>query len=669
MNFLAPGAFFLGTLLPVIVALYLLKLRRIEQNVSSIYLWRRMVRDVEANAPWQRLRFNILMVLQLLFLLALIIALSRPFTWAEGSSGQSTILILDSSASMSAIDVVPSRFESAKKQARQILNDMPDSARITIIEAGNEARVLLSSSLDRRQAHNVIDQLEVGTGNSDMTVALQLASAIAERQTGTDIIVLSDGRVNLPERIAIRGYLRYIPFGLSGENQSVSLVTLEETPGNVGLTAFAQISNYGRQPSSRRVSLFADGQLINVFDLIDIPPGGQKSIIADGISASTHMIEVRLDRPNPQTNVDMPVDILPLDDSAKAVYSQDITAHVNLVGGNNLFIQTALSLMDGITFTHYGAESELLLPKTPNGSTSILETAPADLTIFDNQIPSGQLPAGNLLFIDPPASIDLFTIRGLVENPTPRVLDGNKLIGNHITLSDISILDANDISLPSWANPVIMGDLKDGRSIPLLFYGEVDNQKIAVLSFNLHHSDLPLNIAFPLLWVNLMDWLAPGIQNTFPQQVASGQSVSFTLPGSMQINKSEPTAVFTRPDGSTVQVSPENGLYLFSETTQLGVYRVKFSENPNEYVFTVNLFSPLESNLNPSDSLPGLDVQENISAQGTQLGQREWWRPLTLFAVGLLCGEWLVYHRAGLAKLRDVLALLLPINRRKKGVQ
>ena len=61
MNFLAPAGFALGLLLPVIVALYLLKLRRTEHEVSSIYLWRRMVRDVEANAPWQKLRPNLLL--------------------------------------------------------------------------------------------------------------------------------------------------------------------------------------------------------------------------------------------------------------------------------------------------------------------------------------------------------------------------------------------------------------------------------------------------------------------------------------------------------------------------------------------------------------------------------------------------------------------------------
>ena len=71
MLFLAPLAFILAILLPVIVALYFLKLRREEQTVSSVYLWQQTVRDVAANAPWQRLRTNWLLLLQLLFLIIL----------------------------------------------------------------------------------------------------------------------------------------------------------------------------------------------------------------------------------------------------------------------------------------------------------------------------------------------------------------------------------------------------------------------------------------------------------------------------------------------------------------------------------------------------------------------------------------------------------------------
>ncbi|MCJ7529909.1 MAG: BatA domain-containing protein, partial [Anaerolineales bacterium] len=107
MNFFTPAAFALAALIPVIIAMYLLKLRRKVQVVSSIYLWRRMVRDLEANAPWQRLRRNLLLILELLFLTMVILALARPFAWGEGSSYQALILILDNSASMAAIDVTP----------------------------------------------------------------------------------------------------------------------------------------------------------------------------------------------------------------------------------------------------------------------------------------------------------------------------------------------------------------------------------------------------------------------------------------------------------------------------------------------------------------------------------------------------------------------------------
>ena len=64
---------------PIIVAMYLLKLRREDRRVSSTFLWQRIVRDVEANAPWQKLRRNLLLLLQLLLLLLLALALARPF--------------------------------------------------------------------------------------------------------------------------------------------------------------------------------------------------------------------------------------------------------------------------------------------------------------------------------------------------------------------------------------------------------------------------------------------------------------------------------------------------------------------------------------------------------------------------------------------------------------
>ena len=92
MSFLTPlaliGALVLG---PIIVAMYLLKLRREERRVSSTFLWQRVVRDVEANAPWQKLRRNLLLLLQLLLLLLLVLALALPFFLTNGIAGKNLI--------------------------------------------------------------------------------------------------------------------------------------------------------------------------------------------------------------------------------------------------------------------------------------------------------------------------------------------------------------------------------------------------------------------------------------------------------------------------------------------------------------------------------------------------------------------------------------------------
>ena len=79
MSFLAPAAFAaLAIAIPVLL-LYMLRLRRREVLISSTFLWRQVVQDTEANTPWQRLRRNLLLFLQLLILLLLVLALARPF--------------------------------------------------------------------------------------------------------------------------------------------------------------------------------------------------------------------------------------------------------------------------------------------------------------------------------------------------------------------------------------------------------------------------------------------------------------------------------------------------------------------------------------------------------------------------------------------------------------
>jgi hypothetical protein len=666
MGFLTPLAFALALLLPIIVAMYLLKLRRMEREVSSVYLWRRMVRDVEANAPWQRLRRNLLLLLQLLFLAAMILALARPFRWVAGAGGQAAILIIDHSASMAATDTAPNRLEAAKAQARRLVDELPEGRRVTVIAAAGQAQVMAASTQDRRQAHQAIESIELSTGSSDLSVALELASAIAARQPETEIVVLSDGRVTLPERLALKGTLRYLPIGTRGENQAISLFTLEAAPGGESLTAFAQVTNYAAAPVQRRLGLYAGSVLLNAFD-VSLPAGGQQAVLAEGLPPDIGLVEARLEEtlaaaetqleattqppPSPAAATAAVGDFLPTDDRALAVYRAAPTNPVRLVTSGNRFLQTALSLLPGFEVTIQEPET-FETGGTPEGEGEETENdgTPGDLseglTIFDNYVPiTSTLPSGSLLFIAPPSSTGYFTVTGQLAAPTLRSADPPDPLLENVVLDDISVLDASRIPLPGWAKAVIWGDVQSDTA-PLLFTGEQDARRVAVLAFDLRHSDLPLNIAFPLLWANLMSWLAPESGGQVPPQIAPGQALSFSLPPEIE------SVTLTRPDGAVQRIRSDGGQVVVADTGDLGIYTLSWGD-ANTASFAVNLFSPQESEILPQGTLTLPGAAGGSEGQADLQARREWWRLPALLALALLTAEWMVYQRSGLARLRS----------------
>ena len=111
-----------GVVIPSLLLLYFLKLRRKELPIASTLLWKKSVQDLQVNAPFQRLRRNLLLFLQLAALLALLLALARPVSFHNGSAAQNTLLLIDRSASMAATDVKGhSRLEEAKRRIDKIL--------------------------------------------------------------------------------------------------------------------------------------------------------------------------------------------------------------------------------------------------------------------------------------------------------------------------------------------------------------------------------------------------------------------------------------------------------------------------------------------------------------------------------------------------------------------
>src|SRR5437660_8314359 len=143
----------------IIVVMYILKLRRKDVVVSSTYLWRQVIRDVQANAPFQKLRKNLLLFLQLLAVAMLVFALSRPFFRTKGLGGRSVVIVVDTSASMGAVEGGRARIEEAKRVARQVVDSMRPSDQMIVLSAAGRPNAVTGFTSDRSDLRRAISGL------------------------------------------------------------------------------------------------------------------------------------------------------------------------------------------------------------------------------------------------------------------------------------------------------------------------------------------------------------------------------------------------------------------------------------------------------------------------------------------------------------------------------
>ncbi|MCS7222358.1 MAG: VWA domain-containing protein [Anaerolineae bacterium] len=656
MSFLNPLAFALAALAVPIVALYFLKLQREEQVISSTYLWRTLVRDNVANAPWQRLRPNLLLLLQLMMLASLVLALARPFTWSEATTGDHLILILDTSASMQATDVLPNRLSEAAQQAQRLIEHLPATARVTIIAASDSANVLVASSTDRGSAERALRSLRAGAGGSDLSAALSLASAIAARERDPEIVILSDGNVTLPRPLPpLPSRIRYIPIGRGAAtpdavvpNQAITMLALRRTAGGQALSAFVQVTHFGSTPVARRLLLYADGQPVAA-RMLTLQPYQPQPLTFDDLPSDASSIEARLDGR----------DFLALDDAAWAVPPTPSALKVDLISRGNRFLETALALLPGLEVTRIAPEEYQVPSPAPSAVSS-------DLTIFDHVALPEELPGGALLILAPISSTQLFSVTGAIKQPTAIAARADEPLLRYVDLRGLQIQEAVRIPLPDWARAIITADGPDARCAPptsassvsspeavcpLLLVGQAEGRRVAVLAFDLRRSDLPLRVAFPVLLANLLDYLSIEAKaGSTPEPVRPGKPHRLPLPPDAT------TVTVTKPDGTAVRIEAGSGLVTFSDTTQLGIYTVE--ANGRFQRFAVNLFDVNESAIAPKNALPLQGAVGPESGHEVSKSRQEWWRWMAWLALALLMGEWLYAHRGELARLRAAIATM-----------
>jgi hypothetical protein len=235
----------------------------------------------------------------------------------------------------------------------------------------------------------------------------------------------------------------------------------------------------------------------------------------------------------------------------------------------------------------------------------------------------------------PGGTADLFTVNGVFSDTVTVRLSDSPLL-QFVDWRNVHIRQAQQVEAPG------MTALVQGEGGPLLLTGERNGRRLAVLTFDLRDSDLPLQIAFPILMANITGWLNPGRAFDAPTGLQPGDAVGIA-PGA-----STTAVLVTKPDGSTWVQEIEEGDIFFTETAQPGLYQVALRDSSGSRAagsFAVNLFSPVESAIRPSDSLHIGQTTVITADEEGDVGQRELWPWLAALAFLILMLEWWVHHR------------------------
>ena len=635
MAFLAPAALAALAIAIPILLLYMLRLRRREVLISSTFLWRQVVQDTEANTPWQRLRRNLLLFLQLLILLLLALALARPFLTVPTISAGKIALLIDASASMTATDVAgQSRFAVALEQAHQIVNNMNPQDIVSLIRVAEVAEPLTTYTADKNELRRALDSMRVSMGPADWDTALTLAAAGAAGAENFSIVMISDGGVgtatslpaNIPQPI-------YVPVGESANNIAITALATRALAGGAP-QLFAQVTNYGDQSADISLVIRLDDTL-RLSRSGTIPPRSQLPIpFPEPITESFETLSATLTFDN---EID---DFLALDNQAWTVQNEVATRRIYYVSqSGNLFLEQALRSLPGVQ-TFRGDPANKRLPGDE-----------FDLYVFDGWLPNA-LPIGDMLVINPPNTTALFTV-GTPREATDEIEIANieSPITAFVDLDEMTLLQYRDVTA-SWADSLI-----ESPSGPLLLAGEVSNQQIVILPFDLRDSNLPLLIAFPVLMANLMDWFSPADIVSLPAGLSIGDVLQISPPllaESLRI---------TTPDNTVHNLPVTSDTLAFTSTDQLGLYLLEIieaDEVTQSQHFAVNLFSTGESNIEPVPEA-ALQLGGGLVAAPAdeQLGLQEFWMLLVMAALLVLAIEWIVYHRR-----LQVPTLLRPTRRR-----
>ncbi|MCA9196575.1 MAG: BatA and WFA domain-containing protein [Planctomycetales bacterium] len=635
---------------PAILALYFLKLKRQPLEVPSTYLWHRTIEDLHVNSIWQRLRQNILLFLQLLLVLLAILACLRPTWQSTQLQDGRVIFLIDTSASMAATDIKPTRLEKAKQDAvNMIESELSSGTAAMVISFSDRAIVEQPFTLNKRQLVNRIKAIQQTQRTSELDEALRVAAGLANpgRSGNEDegdvaaaeampakLIIMSDGRFQTIPDFAM-GNLQpeFVPVGeLNAKNIGITAFSSGQSQNDSGkVNVFGQIQNFTGVDADVTANLYLDDRLIDATQ-IEIAKNG-----ASGVEFTISAVESGELRLEIEASDDFA-----MDNVAYTAIDPPRRARVLLVTPKN----DALEMVMSTELTLKMADVRLLEPAALQGEDykKQASTAAYDLIIYDQCVPP-EMPQANTYFIGNIPSGDRWTSTD--NRPHPQVIDVERAhpLMSYVEFGNVTIAESKAVTPPKGGSVLI-----DSDEGPVLAIAPREGFEDLVQGFVIvgkddsgdyySNTNWTIRTSFPVFMGNVVSYLGGVRQEQEQMSIRPGQN--------MVIRSELPVPEIEVESPSQQKNKIARGpqaTFVYSNTEQMGVYRIREADAKEvKQRFAVNLFDPVESTIPVSDILT--TKYEQIQGQAVrEPARREAWKYLLLLALAILCIEWFIYNR------------------------
>ncbi len=639
-----------GLAIPALLLLYFLKLKRHERRVSSTLLWKKAVQDLQVNAPFQKLRKNLLLFLQLLILGAVLFGLGEPVAKFLQTSDEKIVVLIDRSGSMNTVEEDGrTRLEHAKLAAIDYLESQKGDAQAMVISFAESAEVTCTFTDDLRRLIRRIEDIEPTDSATRIGEALQLAAAYSTKiaiggegwspdaiETGL-VVLFTDGRIaDAADETIVRAQPKLFAVGQAADN--VGIVALDaqrqlERPGVISV--FASIENFGPAPVTTDVSLQLDGRLLSVQSVsLGPPPAGEKrdsaapsfqNVIFEISHETGGVVEIRVHRE----------DSLPLDNVVRAPLDPPRSLRVLVVADREearYFYERAFR--HGLQIADYSDMSASEYESASEDALAVEGRSTFDLVVIDNHDTARLWPGNYVFFGGIPKMEGLGRGPDVDEQVFVNWRESHPLL-RHAPLEDIFTLKWRRLTLPDHSLKLIEG--LDSTVMALI---SDPGHRYVVAAFDLLDTNFRWKEAFPIFLQNCVTYLPGGGLADTSRLLKPGQTITLSVPPGAQELK------IANPDGSRREIDVSDQITVsYADTRRCGLYRAAFDDSADTTgVYAVNALDGAESFIAPNDSLV-IGAQSVTSQTGELTANRPLWHYAVAAALLVLLVEWWVYNR------------------------